>query len=55
MKKKQIKKALKSKTPANNMYALIPESKRDTFKKFALFFGLSEEKISTILANEKHK
>lgn len=54
MKNKQIKKALKSKTPINSMYALIPSEKRNAFKKFATIFGFSEERINTILKNEKY-
>ena len=45
MKKKQVQKALKSDTPINSMYALIPE--------FAARFGFTEERIKTVLENEK--
>ena len=38
MKKKQIQKAMKSDTPINSMYALIPEKRREAFKRFAAFW-----------------
>ncbi len=53
MRKKQIEKALKSGMPINGMFALIPEKKRGAFKKFAATFGFTEEKIKSILENEK--
>ena len=45
MKNKQLKKALKSNTPINSLYALIPAGQRDAFKKFAAMFGFNDEKI----------
>jgi hypothetical protein len=53
MRSKQIRKALKSDTPINSMYALIPESRRDAFKRFASYFGFTENNIKSILSNEK--
>lgn len=53
MRVKKLKKAMKSDTPYNDLYALIPESKREAFKRFAASFGFTEENIKTILANEK--
>ena len=54
MKNKQLKKALKSNTPINSLYASIPAGQRDAFKKFAAMFGFNDEKIKKILANEKN-
>lgn len=54
MKNKQLKKALKSNTPINSLYALIPAGQRDAFKKFAAMFGFNDEKIKKILVNEKN-
>lgn len=54
MKAKQVRKALKSNMPVNGMYNLIPADRRNAFKKFATMFGFTEEKIKTILANEKN-
>lgn len=53
MKKKLIQKAMKSDTPINSMYALIPEKRREAFKRFAACFGFTEDNIKSILANEK--
>ncbi|WP_199610194.1 hypothetical protein [Bacteroides sp. AM23-12] len=53
MKNKEIKKALKSDTPINSMYSLIPNNKMQAFKKFAAQFGFTEERIKTVLENEK--
>ena len=53
MKKKLIQKAMKSDTPINSMSALIPEKRRETFKRFAACFGFTEENIKKILSNEK--
>ena len=53
MKKKLIQKAMKSDTPINSMYALIPEKRRETFKRFAACFGFTEVNIKKILSNEK--
>lgn len=53
IRKKQIKKALKSDTPINSMYALIPDNRMRAFKKFASRFGFTEERIKTVLENEK--
>ena len=53
MRKKQIRKALKSETPANSMYALIPKNRREAFRRFASCFGFTEDDIKSILANEK--
>lgn len=53
MRKKQIKKALKSDTPINSMYSLIPDNRMRAFKKFAALFGFTEGRIKTVLENEK--
>lgn len=53
MKNKEIKKALKSDTPINSMYALIPGDRMRSFKKFAARFGFIEERIKSVLDNEK--
>ena len=55
MKNKEIKKALKSDTPINSMYALIPDNRMRAFKKFAARFGFTEERIKSVLENEKRK
>lgn len=53
MKNKQFRKALKSDTPINSMYALIPDNRMRAFKKFAARFGFTEERIKSVLENEK--
>lgn len=53
MRKKQMLKAIKSETPINNMYSLIPTDKRNAFKRFASCFGFTEERIKKILSEEK--
>ena len=53
MKKKQVRKALKSDTPINSMYSLIPDNRMRAVKKFAALFGFTEERIKTVLENEK--
>ena len=53
MKNKQVRKALKSDTPINSMYALIPDNRMLAFKKFAARFGFTEERIKSVLENEK--
>lgn len=55
MKNKQVQKALKNDTPINSMYALIPENRMRAFKKFAARFGFTEERIKSVLENEKRK
>ncbi len=55
MKNKQIQKALSSNTPINSMYSLIPDSRMRAFKKFAARFGFTEERINSVLENEKRK
>ena len=52
MKNKQVRKALKSDT-INSMYALIPDNRMRAFKKFAARFGFTEERIKSVLENEK--
>ena len=53
MKNKEIKKALKSDTPINSMYALLSGCRMGAFKKFAARFGFTEERIKSVLDNEK--
>lgn len=53
MKNKDFKKALESDRPINSMFALIPEKQKKSFMKFAKQFGFTEEKINSILQNEK--
>ena len=48
MRKKQMLKAIKSETPINSMYSLIPTDKRNAFKRFASCFGFTEERIKKI-------
>lgn len=55
MKKKQVQKALSSNTPINSMYSLIPDNRMRAFKKFASRFGFTEERINSVLENEKRK
>ena len=55
MKKKQVQKALSSNTPINSMYSLIPDNRMRAFKKFAARFGFTEERIKSVLENEKRK
>lgn len=50
---KTFKRVLKSETPCNSAFALIPESKRKAFFKFASFFGYTESKIKSLLTHEK--
>ena len=50
---KNIKKALESQRPANDLYALIPANRREDFRRFAACFGFTEENIKAILQNEK--
>lgn len=47
-------KAIKSETPINSMYSLIPTDKRNAFKRFASCFGFTEERIKKILSEEKN-
>ena len=53
MRKKQMLKAIKSETPINRMYSLIPTDNRNAFKRFASCFGFTEERIKKILSEEK--
>lgn len=53
MRKKKIKNALNSRTPANSMYALIPKGQLSGFKKFAALFGFTEDKIQNVLSHER--
>lgn len=53
LRKNKIKKALKSDSPINDMYALIPNNKLRDFQKFAARFGFTENKIKLILEKEK--
>ena len=53
MRKKQVIKALKSETPINSMYSLIPQNRKEAFKRFAASFVFTEENIKKILSNEK--
>lgn len=48
-------KAIKSETPINSLYSLIPNDKRKAFKRFASCFGFTEENIKNILSNEKRQ
>lgn len=45
MKRKEFKKAIKSATPMESLYALLPEKQKEKFKRFAARFGFSEEQI----------
>ena len=41
MKRKELKKAIKSATPFESLYALLPEKQKEKFKQFAA--GLKED------------
>ena len=45
MKRKELKKAIKSATPFESLYALLPEKQKEKFKQFAAGFGFSEKQI----------
>lgn len=51
--KKQIRKAMKSGTPLNAMYRLIPENKRKCFVCFAQLFGYSRGDIKKMMDLER--
>lgn len=53
MRKKQIAKAMKSRTPINRLYGLIPKDKKAEFQRFARCFGITPDDIKRILENEK--
>lgn len=57
MKQKNLNRALrkvaKSKQPCNAAYALLSKGQRKAFLQFARCFGMTEEKINTLLSNEK--
>ena len=48
--KKLIRKALKSETPANSMYALIPKNRREAFRRFASFLQSASERCAAAAA-----
>lgn len=50
--KKQIRKALKSDTPLNAMYRLIPEKKRACIACFAQLLGYDRADIQKVLKAE---
>ena len=45
MKRKELEKAIKSATPFESLYALLPEKQKEKFKQFAAGFGFSEKQI----------
>ena len=45
MKRKEFKKAIKSATPLESLYALLSEKQKEKFKQFAAGFGFTEEQI----------
>ena len=52
---KQVQKALSSNTPIISMYSLIPDNRMRAFKKVAARVGFTEERINSVLENEKRK
>lgn len=53
MKRKDVNNALKSGTPLNNLFALIPQKRMKAFKKFARGFGFTDERIDRLLRSER--
>ena len=45
MKRKELKKAIKSATPFESLCALLPEKQKEKFKQFAAGFGFTEGQI----------
>lgn len=52
---KDLNSIMKSSTPLNEMYKMIPEKKKKSFLRFAKMFGYSEDKIKEALSNEAKK
>ena len=53
MKGSTVQKALKSDTPLNSLYALIPENRRAALDRFVRCFGLSPEQLHGALERER--
>lgn len=53
MRKKQVSAAMKSRTPINRLYGLIPKDKKSEFQRFAQCFGITPDDIKRILDDEK--
>lgn len=53
MKRKDVNNALKSGTPLNSLYALIPQKRIKAFKRFARGFGFTDERIDRLLRSER--
>lgn len=52
---KELDAIIKSKTPLNDMYKMIPEKKMKSFKRFARMFGYNENKLNQALEEEKKR
>jgi len=44
---------MKSRTPINRLYGLIPKDKKSEFQRFARCFGITPDDIKRILDDEK--
>lgn len=52
---KDLNSIMKSSTPLNEMYKMIPDKKMKSFIRFAKMFGYTEDKIKEALSNEAKK
>lgn len=52
---KDLNAILKSSTPLNEMYKMIPEKKKKSFLRFAKMFGYSEDQVKEALSNEAQR
>lgn len=52
MKGSAVQKALKSDTPLNSLYALIPENRRKALYRFVRCFGINPAKLHEALERE---
>lgn len=53
MKGMTVQKALKSNTPLNSLYALIPQDRRKTLDRFVRCFGLNPAELHGALERER--
>lgn len=53
MKGSTVQKALKSDTPLNSLYALIPENRRKALDRFVRCFGMNPAKLHEALERER--
>lgn len=49
---KELDSIVKSKTPLNDMYKMIPETKMKAFTRFAKMFGFNDKEIRKVLEDE---